>query len=420
MADVVESLRFLSDSQAAELRQRWGTPCYVYDERQLRRQAAEALAFPHAFGLTVRYAIKANPNAALLRLFDACGLHFDASSGFEAWRAMRAGVDGNKVSLSAQQMPEDFAALAEQGIRFVATSLRQLEAWAAAFSGGQVALRLNPGVGSGGNNRTNVGGRQSSFGIWHEYLDAALEIAKRQSLRIDRLHTHIGSGSDPQVWGEVAELSLGLAERLPDVTQVNLGGGYKVARMQDETATDLQQIGEPVRVAFERFAARTGRQLELEIEPGTFLVANAGALVTTVTEVVDTGTDGYTFLRTDAGLNDILRPAMYGSQHPIVVVPQTPTTRTGDYIVVGHCCETGDIMSPAPGNPEAIRTRRLTAAAVNDLVVVEGAGAYCAAMAASNYNSFPICPEILIREDGSLDSIRRRQTLAEMLQLESP
>ncbi len=377
-----------------------------------------ALAFPNPFGLTVRYAMKANPNAAFLRLFDALGLHFDASSGFEAWRAIKAGIAADKISLSAQEMPNDFLELAASGVRFVATSLRQLDTWGQSLPGTGLAVRFNPGVGSGGTNRTNVGGPHASFGIWHEQAGEVCRLAEQHQLKIDRIHTHIGSGSDPDVWQHVAEMSLALVEPMESVTQLDLGGGYKVARMSTENSADLRVVGRAVGDAVQAFADRTGRKLHLEIEPGTFLLANAGALLATVQDVVSTGEEGHEFLRTDAGLTDILRPAMYGAQHPIVIVSLSPTAEQQRYVVVGHCCESGDIMTPAPGDPESISERLLTKAVAGDLVVIEGAGAYCASMAAANYNSFPILPEVLLKQDGSLQLIRRRQTLDEVVQLE--
>jgi len=130
----------------------------VYDERTLKAQAREALAFPNAYGLTVRYAMKACPNAAIIRILAGCGLHIDASSGHECDRAMRAGVPAAHISLSTQEFPEDFRRLHEAGIRFNACSLNQLRRFAEMFPGGELGLRINPGLGSGGTVKTNVGG----------------------------------------------------------------------------------------------------------------------------------------------------------------------------------------------------------------------------------------------------------------------
>jgi len=397
----------ISPDQATALAREFGTPLYVYNEDVLRANAAAALAFPNAFGLTVRYAVKAAPNRSILRLFHSLGLHFDASSIFEAERIIAAGIPADRISLSTQELGDGFESLVRRGMSVNACSLAQMEKFGKAFPGARVGLRVNPGLGSGGTNRTNVGGPASSFGIWHAQLDQAKAIADRHNLRIFRIHTHIGSGSDPAVWQRVAELSIDTVRRFPDVSVLNLGGGYKVARMPDEQSTDLQQIGQPVRAHIEAFAAETGRKLHFEIEPGTFLVATAGALLATVQDTADTGADGYAFIKLDCGMNDILRPSIYGAQHFIEVVGAA--TEESDYVVVGHCCESGDILTPARGDPELLAPRRLRRAAIGDHAIIYGAGAYCSGMPAKNYNSFPEAAEVLLRSDGSHALIRRRQ-----------
>jgi diaminopimelate decarboxylase len=132
----------------------------------------------------------------------------------------------------------------------------------------------------------------------------------KYGLKIVRIHTHIGSGSDPVIWQNVAGMSLNLVEQFPDVITLNLGGGYKVGRMSYEASTDLKTVGSPVQVEFEEFAKKTGRKLKLEIEPGTFLVANSGALLCTVQDIVSTGASGFTFLKLDSGMTEVLRPSL--------------------------------------------------------------------------------------------------------------
>src|SRR5438093_109359 len=265
---------FLTSAEAALVRERFGTPCYVYDRGALEAAARAALAFPQAFRFTLRYAMKANPSHAVLRLFRDLGLH-----------------------------------------------------------------------------------------------------------------THIGSGSDPAVWTRVAGLVLEIAARLPDVTTVSLGGGFKVARVPGEQATDLVAVGSVVREAFVDFQGRTGRKLHLEIEPGAYLVANAGAVVATCVDVLDTGEDGYLFAKLDAGMTEVTRPSLYGAQHPITVV--AGGRATARVVFVGPCCESGYVLTPAPGDPEALAPREVPRPEIGDLVVVGGAGAYCAAMCTGNYNSYP-------------------------------
>jgi len=412
----VENHRFLLPEPARRIAADHGTPCYVYDQATLETQADAMLAFPNAFGLTVRFAMKACPNAAILKLFASKGLHFDASSGWEVRRAMLAGVPADRISLSSQELPEDFVALLNKGAHVNACSLQQLRRIGQALPGHEVGLRFNPGRGSGGNGKTNVGGSDSSFGIWHEWVEEAQAIVKEFGLKVVRIHTHIGSGSDPVVWQEVSAASLALVRRFPGVHTLNLGGGYKVARVATEKGTDPQIVGAPVKVAFEQFAAADGRKLRLEIEPGTFLVANAGAVLARVQDVVST--DVRAFLKLDTGMTELLRPSLYGSQHPVHLYPAHPTTVAADYVIVGHCCESGDLISCAPGEPETLATRRLPTATVGDLCVIGGAGAYCAGMSTKNYNSFPEAPEVLLRRDGSFTLIRRRQSLEQILQNE--
>ena len=407
---------FLTFDDARRVQREYGTPVFVYDEATLESRAQEVLGFPHAYGFRARYAMKALSTAAVLQVFHRAGLHIDASSGYEAARAMRAGIPAEHIQLTAQELPANLEDLVKQGVRFNACSLHQLETYCGLFPGTEVGVRINPGLGSGHSNRTNVGGPSASFGIWHERLADMLNIAQRHGVTISAMHTHVGSGSDPNVWIHCARLSLGIAATLRDVRRISLGGGFKVARMDDEISTNLDDIGNHVAQEFHDFSERYGRKLDLEIEPGTYLVANAGAMVTTVMDVVDTGEEGYNFIKIDSGMTEILRPAMYGAQHPIWVVPAPGGRRTQlEYLVVGHCCESGDILTPEPGDPERLETRILAEARSGDVVVIGGAGAYCSSMAAKNYNSFPEAAELLRRKDGTFVVIRERQSMDQVV-----
>ncbi len=414
-------MRFLNEHQIEAIRGRFGTPTYVYDQRELEAAADRVLAFPTPCRLVGRFAMKALPSAAVLRLFDARGLHIDASSGFEVERALRAGIAPEKIQITAQELPKDLKGLVQRGVLLNACSLHQLRVYGRFFPGAEVSIRINPGKGSGHNNRTNVGGPGASFGIWHERLDEVQAVAREFDLRITGMHTHIGSGGDPEVWKHCAALTLGIAERLPDLTRLSLGGGFKVARVEGETEADLEAIGEALRPELSRFVAeRGGERFQLEIEPGTYLVAHAGAILAEIVDVVETGPEGYEFLKVDTGMTELLRPALYGAQHPLDVVAhgrgQSGDER--DYVVVGHCCESGDILTPAPGDPEGLAPRRLPRAEIGDTLVIGGAGAYASGLAGKNYNSFPEAAEVLIDREGEARLIRERQSLDQLLQNE--
>ncbi len=417
----------LTPEQARQIEYEFGTPTFIYSQELLEKQATKALQFPNEYGLTVRYAMKALSTKSILQLFDSWGLHLDASSGYEVERALRAGIRPDKIQLTAQELPRNLGQFIDVGVRLNACSLSQLEKIGQLPQKKPISLRINPGKGSGSNGKVNVGGSSSSFGIWHESIPEAQWLVQRYGLCITRLHTHIGSGSDPSVWQEVAHSSLRWVEEFPDVEVLNLGGGFKVARVAAEKTMDLQLCGDPIKGSFLEFYKKTGRKLHLEIEPGTFLVANAGAVITTIQDIV--ATDKYTFLKVNSGMTEVTRPALYAAQHPIAIISSRAiendlgndiySAELKEYVVVGHCCESGDLWTPARGNAEQIQLRQLSTAHVGDLLVMGGAGAYCSSMSMKNYNSFPEAAEVLVTPDDQFKLIRRRQTLEQMVQNES-
>ncbi len=385
---------WITIDQADELVAKHGTPLFVYSQKLLQERAEELMGLDLPFGHNVRYAVKANPHPEIIKLFDAIGLEFDASSSFEASELLEKGIAGSKISLSSQQSAHNLPELLSAGVEYVATSMRQLELYAtAAGPGARLTVRVNPTIDKAGhNNRTSTSGKNSAFGLWHEYIEDALRLAASKQITIDRLHMHIGSGADPSVWGHAIDSALKIVRRMPDVTTLNIGGGYKIARHDSEREADMQLIGQTFAEHLQTFADETGRKLRLELEPGTWFVAHAGILLARVDDKVDTGKDGYIFLRLDTGMNDIIRPAMYGAYHQIEVLNESK--EKADYIVAGHNCETGDVLTPAPGDPEHIAPRRMNRAQIGDIAAIADTGAYCASFSTHGYNGFPSAKEI--------------------------
>lgn len=418
----MEKLQFLTKEQVKEISDKYVHPVFVYSEKRLKDAANKATNFPNAYGVTARFAMKSCPNATILKIFDSCGMHIDASSGYEVERALIAGISPNKILLSAQELAHNLQTIIPKGVQFNACSLRQIQAFGEIFPGHEIGLRFNPGLGSGGTKRTNVGGPGSSFGIWYKELEQAKEIISKYGLKVKRIHSHIGSGTDPEVWKKAAKLTLGILEQFETADTLDLGGGFKVGRMETEKSVNLTDVGEPIISIFKEFKERTGREVKLEIEPGTFMVALSGSIVARVEDIVSTKSEdgeGYLFYKANTGMTDILRPSIYGAQHPIVIVPHNNTERKEvEAIVVGHCCESGDILTPEVGDPEGLKTRNLLSAEIGDYLVIEGAGAYCSAMSSKNYNSFPESAELLLKENGEIKEIRKRQTLEQIIQNE--
>lgn len=393
----IDKLHFLNEEQIREIA-RSGTPAFVYSKRRLQENAKRALAFQSPFGLSVRFAMKANPHPEILQLFNQAGVYIDASSGGEVEKAIRAGFAPGKIRITAQQMPDNLAELLDKGVHFTACSLHQLETYGKIAPGTNIGIRINPGAGEGLNNRLTTGGAAASFGIWHEYIDRVHKLAKQYDLTINLLHNHCGTGTKPEGWLKVAQRLLELLDKFPDATHASLGGGFKVARMRDEESADLQKISAPIAESMKKFEKRTGRKIHLEIEPGNFLVTNAGTLISQIIDSKDTGSAGYNFLIVNAGMTEILRPSLYGAQHPLVVVTKEDrgNEEIMEYAVSGHCCESGDMLTVAPGDPETIKPRQLQKARIGDYLCIEGVGSYCASMCAKMYNSFPLAREIFI------------------------
>lgn len=387
---------WLSDEQASVLVAQHGSPVFVYSKAQLTVRAVEMMGLTMPFGLTVRYAVKANSHPEITRLFLDKGLHFDASSSYEASLLLSQGIPGDKISLSSQQSAHNLPELLGVGVQYVATSINQLELFIATPNRGKyVGLRVNPAIDRAGQiNRLSTGGVAASFGLWHEYVEQALGIADAHQVVIDRLHTHIGSGADPSIWAKAMDTSLAIARRMPAVTTLDLGGGYKVSRTVGEHETEMQQISAIFADKLADFAKETGRELRLEIEPGTWLVAHAGVLLAQIDDIVDTGAEGYTFLRINTGMNDFLRPAMYGAQHAIQVINRNADE--GQYVVTGHSCETSDILTPMLGDPEHIEPRKMRKASIGDPITIADTGAYCASMSTKMYNAFPSAVEVFV------------------------
>ncbi len=409
----METPKFLDNDKALKISEEYGTPVFVYSEQKLREQAKKVLSINVPYGLTVRYAMKANPLKKVLQIFDSEGIHIDASSGYEAKRAIIAGIDPKKIMVTAQELPKEFY----KDVLFNASSLYQLEEYGKSFRGTKISIRINPGIGSGIPKKTIVGGANSSFGIWYEHIPEIKRILNKYSLSLDKIHTHIGSGTNPSIWNQVASLSLSFVKQFETVKTINLGGGFKIGRMSYEKSTYMEETGEAVTEALLDFYNKTKRAIHLEIEPGTFLTANTGTLITTIQDTCETSNNK--FLKIDAGMTEILRPCLYGAKHPLIVVPKVKDTNQSDrYIVVGHCCETSDTITPQEHDGEKMEPRLLKKAKRGDLLLIEGVGAYCSSMCASNYNSFPQSAEVLITQNNETVLIKKREKLEDILSLE--
>jgi len=408
-----------------------GTPLYLYDESTIIDRCRRVRAMPNAFGLRVAYAMKANSNRAILQLITSQGLGIDASSMNEVRRARLAGVPPEQIMLTTQEVPEgedrdELEQLMAAGLEYNVCSLRQLELLASSTRTEQrsISVRVNPGVGTGESRTRNTGDKYSSFGIHLEALPEVVRRAGEHRMPIVEVHTHIGSGGAPELWQSNIDRVLSIVEQFfPEATTVNLGGGFRVARMPDESSADITALGRYAEQRFAEFAARTGRRLRMAVEPGTYLVAQAGVIVSRVLDRKSSGPDGFDFLILDAGMETNTRPLLYGSRHPFLVVSRDGRVLSDEFgptpkeaqprVVVGRCCETGDCQTL--DEQHQVVPRCMAEPAIGDLLVIGAAGAYCSSMSLTGYNSHRQAPEVLARSDGSLLLIRERQSLTQLV-----
>jgi len=405
---------FVPDTLRA-LAQRHGTPLWVYDADTIRARIASLRAFD-----TIRYAQKANANLHLLRLMRAQGVKIDAVSLGEIERALAAGYragDSDDMVFTADLF--DHATLAKvvaERITVNAGSIDMLAQLGQRSPGHKVWLRINPGFGHGHSKKTNTGGEHSKHGIWHADLAAALAEVDRHRLHLVGLHMHIGSGVDYHHLEQVCSAMVDLAQQLGrPIEAISAGGGLSIPYRAGEPVTDTAHYFSLWDATRRRIEGLLNCTLRLEIEPGRYLVAEAGVLLAEVRVVKQMGSNH--FVLVDAGFNDLMRPSMYGSHHEISVVRAQCDAAVGERrptVVAGPLCESGDVFTQGEGG--VVLTRDLPAAAVGDLLAFHDAGAYGAAMS-SNYNTRPLIAEVLV--DGEASTlIRRRQTVQELLALE--
>jgi diaminopimelate decarboxylase len=389
------------------LARQFGTPTYVYDRAAIEERIADLRGFA-----TIRYAQKANSNLAILALMRRNGVVIDAISAGEIHRALAAGYQPGEIVYTADVFDRGSLEMVERlGIRANCGSADMIDQLGTRCPGREITLRINPGFGHGHSQKTNTGGEHSKHGIWHEELDHCLERAAAHRLRVTGLHMHIGSGTDLEHLTQVAGAMAGFARRVgTDLEVISAGGGLPIPYREEDPRLDVAAYARVWTEARAQLEQSLGRAVELEIEPGRYLVAEAGHLVTEIRAIKRVGRN--TFYLLDAGFNDLARPILYGAYHPMSICPVgAPTNGRHAVVVAGRLCESGDIFTQREGG--YVETRELPTAAVGDLLTIHCAGAYAFSMA-SNYNSSPMAAEVLVSQ-GTPHLVRTRQTLDDLI-----
>jgi diaminopimelate decarboxylase/aspartate kinase len=349
-----------------------GTPRYVYHLPTVRRRA-RALADVGAVNRRF-YALKANSHAQILRALDAEGFGFECVSQAELdyLFSLFPGLDPTRVLFTPSFAPRsEYAAAMARDVWVTVDSLYPLQQWPELFQGRQIVLRVDPGYGLGHHEKVRTGGREAKFGLPVEGLPGFMDAARVANARITVLHAHVGSGIlDVGHWPQVYAQLVNIADRIGTISAIDVGGGIGVPYEPGGDPFDVAAFGRAmaeIKVAWPQYA--------LWIEPGRYLVAEAGVLLVRVTQV--SNKLGVRRIGADAGMNALLRPALYGAWHEIVNLSRLGDPAGSAAEIVGPICETGDVLG---------RRRPLPATtAEDDVLLVANAGAYGFVMA-NRYN----------------------------------
>jgi bifunctional diaminopimelate decarboxylase / aspartate kinase len=354
---------------------------YVYDRETLKKQATALKSVP---GLDqVFYAIKANPNAAILQLFYSLGLGLECVSRGEIEHVIASipNVDRKRILFTPNFAPRaEYEWGLQQGVHFTLDNLHPLREWPELFAGQPVFVRIDTGYGRGHHDHVRTAGVHSKFGIPLFEMDELERLARKADARIVGLHAHTGSGIlSVDNWREVGSVLIELADRFTDVRTIDVGGGLGVPERLGQSGLDLNDLAKVIQQL-----KNAAPRLAFWMEPGRYLVAQAGVLLAQVTQLKGKGDVRYVGVAT--GMNSLIRPALYGSHHEIVNLSRIDEPATELVNVVGPICETADVLGSE---------RLLPPTEEGDVLLIATTGAYGRAMS-SHYNLREPAREIMI------------------------
>ncbi|HCL56890.1 MAG TPA: diaminopimelate decarboxylase [Spirochaetia bacterium] len=393
-----------------ELAEKFGTPIFVYDEKQITKNIDDlkkSITYPK---FKIKYACKANTNLAVLKLVKEAGLGIDAVSTGEVFLAQKAGFKNEDILFTGDNSTEEeFQYCKDNQIALNIGSLFQLELFGKKYPGSVVMIRLNPDVGAGHHDHCITGGPESKFGIYIHKADEAKKIASQYNLKIKGIHSHIGSGIlDPEVFMEAMNIILDEAKFFENLDVIDIGGGLGVPYHEGQKPLDLKLLGDKITKRMEEFNRSYGKEVTLYMEPGRYIVANAGYLLAQV--VNKKSTPLYHFVGVNSGFNHLIRPMAYGSHHRIVNGSKIDSDVWEEVMVAGNLCESGDVFTKID---EKNAPYKIQNPEYGDILVIKEAGAYGFSMS-SNYNS-RLRPAEVMACEGKASLIRKAETFEDLL-----
>ncbi|MGB5489761.1 MAG: bifunctional aspartate kinase/diaminopimelate decarboxylase [Woeseiaceae bacterium] len=354
---------------------------YVYDRESVEAAAKSLLNLKNVD--RILYAVKANFNAELIRTMAATGVDFECvSPGEVEWlEEVIPGFDLSRVLFTPNFAPrEEYEWSLAKGLQLTLDNLYPLQAWPELFADQKLFIRVDPGQGRGHHEHVKTAGVHSKFGVPRFEIDELVRLVDAAGAEVIGIHAHSGSGIlDPNSWRSVAAELVQVASRFPAVRTIDLGGGLGVPEKPGDKSFDLERLDETLAEIREAYP-----EYKLWLEPGRFLVARAGVLLTRVTQTKGKGEMRYIGVGT--GMNSLIRPALYGAYHEIVNLTRADVAPSETVTVVGPICETGDRLGS---------DRLLPPTVEGDIILVANAGAYGYVMS-SHYNRREIAKEIVI------------------------
>jgi diaminopimelate decarboxylase len=382
----------------------FGTPLYVYDEERIQFQYAN---LQHAFrrsDVKIFYACKALTNINILGILEKLGSGIDCVSINEVQFALKAGFSPDRIIFTPNSVGlDEYLEATALKVNINIDNLDLLAQFGNHFGNTYpVIIRLNPHIMAGGNLKISTGHVDSKFGISIDQIELIKDVVANTNIAVKGIHIHTGSEiKDVEVFVRGLELMLDLASYFPDLSVIDLGGGFKVPYKLDEKGTDMEALGERLAETFEKHTALTGKRFQVWFEPGKFLVSECGYFLVKTNIIKDS--PARTFVGVDSGFNHLIRPMFYDAYHTISNI-SNPTGAINTYNVVGNICETDTFAWD----------RELNEVRPDDILLFNNAGAYGFEMS-SRFNSRTRPAEVLVTK-GEFKLIRRRETLDDLLE----
>lgn len=389
----------------------YGTPLYIYDKKKIESNYTNLRDTFRKYyeNADIHYSVKANSNIHILKLFNQAGSGADCSSPFELLLAEKAGFDHKRLLYTGNyESIRDFDIIKGRDIKINLDDINSFRRLISVFKPERISFRINPGIGRGGFEGIVTAGSDAKFGVPYEQAYDAYKLAKESGVKRFGIHMMTGSNNlEPYYFAEIVDKLLTIIgkqlQKLDIVPEyIDIGGGLGIPYEDYEEELDIEKAAALVAETFSERCEKFGfEEPKLILEPGRYLVANSGYLVTKVTGIKKSYK---TFIGLDAGMNTLLRPALYGAQHRAYVYGKEDDKEFVN--LCGQICENSDIFAKHYLLPKAER---------GDYVIFRDAGAYGYVMA-SNYNNRPRPAEIMV--DGDKHSqIRRRETFDDFLRL---